>query len=152
MRSGSEEALVRALIWAMADLGEELRLVDISHFITYIQTDAHANIGDIVCSSAELLFKEHTLTYRGTADMAIDWSHAPRIQLDMAFRHKGVTAKFELLLVGNTIDVNLQEITFVRAESDDTASMSDVEHLVYALTSARLKQPATQWAAKSLLN
>ncbi|WP_321338377.1 hypothetical protein [Breoghania sp.] len=148
--SGSSvESLTRALMWALDDLGAELRLIDVGHMISYIHSEAHANIRDLVASSCELYFKEGALIYSGSSDMAIDWGSAPRIMLDLEFHHGGIVAKFEMMLTASVVDITLHEM-FV--EQADDMHISELDHLVAALKSARLKPISTDWVPKVVLN
>jgi hypothetical protein len=92
---GADQAKLRTevLSQAVEAVADELRLVDVADFITYVHCQQFANIQDIVNSSVELFFKAGTLSYGWAADFELDWNSAPTIILDMEFRHLGVCIK-----------------------------------------------------------
>ena len=96
----------------------ELRLVDLVDFIAYIRDEQFANIEDIVNSSVELYFKPGTLTFGWAADLAIDWEAAPRIMLDMEFRHARVSVFFGLALAARHASVDIRCISFEEASPE----------------------------------
>ena len=78
-------ACERALAESMADVATELRLVNASDLVRYVQCERCAHIEDLVNSSAELYFKPGALRYGWTADLELVWDAPPIVSLDMEF-------------------------------------------------------------------
>ena len=67
----------RALAAAAKEFAAELRLTDVVDLITFIRTENHPNINDLVNSSAELYFKPGTLSYGWAADVDLRVGRQP---------------------------------------------------------------------------
>lgn len=78
--------------------------------VGWVRTERHANIADLVSSSAEPYFKEATLAYADAADMRLDWGRSLQVVLDMEFVTKPVTVFFKLVLDGYFVGVAIQRI------------------------------------------
>ena len=143
-----KEVYEHALIWAMKDVINELRLVDVGHLISYVFTDSHANIGDILASSAELFFKPNSLDYRDEAKAEIDWDGPPSISLELKFRHQDLTVRFALLLSGEASDISIRTI---RYDDGEDGSQFDIDRFVAVLSDAHIRQPSREWSASGLL-
>ncbi len=130
----------RILVKAIEPVAAELRLVDVADYIAYIRFEQFANIQDIVNSSTELIFRPGALNYAWAADFELDWSHAPKVAIDMDFRHGAVSIAFTLLLSGDDVEASIAELLVDPSSGDpehDTLSMAD------ALADARLPQTLT---------
>lgn len=125
----------RALADGVKRVASELRLIDAMDLIAFVRTENHPNIGDLVNSSAELSFKEGTLSYGWAADAELNWDGEPTIMLDMEFRHSGVTAFFKLVLESEQAGIDLHFISFDDPSPDPVENTS---HLVAALSDAQL--------------
>ena len=139
-RQGQDHLLARemALAEGVKQVADELRLVDLVDFVSYIRAEQFANIEDILNSSVELYFKPGTLTFGWVADLAVDWDKPPRIILDMEFRHLSVFAFFGLALEAEHESVEIRFISFENASEDPS---ENTRRLVEAIADARL--PAT---------
>ena len=139
-RQGQDHLLARELALAegVKQVADELRLVDLVDFVSYIRAEQFANIEDILNSSVELYFKPGTLTFGWVADLAVDWDKPPRIILDMEFRHLSVFAFFGLALEAEHESVEIRFISFENASEDPS---ENTRRLVEAIADARL--PAT---------
>jgi hypothetical protein len=125
----------RALAAGVKVVADELRLVDLADFVSYIRAEQFANIEDILNSSVELYFKQGTLTFGWAADLCVDWGQAPKITLDMEFRHLSVLAFFGLSIETEDSSVEIRFISFEEA-ADDPAE--NTRRLVDAIANARL--------------
>ncbi|MDR7040060.1 MULTISPECIES: hypothetical protein [Methylobacterium] len=92
------------------DFIAELCLLDGGLLVGWVRTERHANIADLVSSSAEPYFKEATLAYADAADMRLDWGRSLQVVLDMEFVTKPVTVFFKLVLDGYFVGVAIQRI------------------------------------------
>ena len=121
-RQGQDHLLARELALAVGvkQVADELRLVDLVDFVSYIRAEQFANIEDILNSSVELYFKPGTLTFGWVADLAVDWDKPPRIILDMEFRHLSVFAFFGLALEAEHESVEIRFISFENASEEST--------------------------------
>jgi hypothetical protein len=138
------ERRARALGEAVAAVGDELRLVDVAHYIAYIHNEQMASLQDIVSSSVELYFKPGTLTFGWAAGCEVDWTTLPTITLGMEFRHRDVWMVFELSLRAETTGVRIEHLVV----SDSNATMSEVtERLIEAIADARLSGPGDRGSA-----
>jgi len=133
-----------ALGEALAAVGDELRLVEAAHFISYIHNEQMASLQDIVSSSVELYFKQGTLTFGWAASFDVDWTKPPTIILGMEFRHLDVWIVFELTLQAETTAVRIEHI----AVSDSSASKGEMtERVIQAIEDARLPTPGDRGSA-----
>jgi len=125
----------KALADGIMEVACELRLVDVIDFLTYVRTENHPNLGDLVNSSAELHFREGTLCYGWSAQADMKWSGSPAITLDMEFRNLSVTAFFKLVLETQHAGVDLHYIAF---DAPSVDPKRNTHRLVDAIRDARL--------------
>jgi hypothetical protein len=125
----------QVLAAAARELANELRLTDIVDLITFIRTDNHPNLNDLVNSSAELYFKPGTLSYGWHAEVDMRWTGTPTVKLDLEFRHQQVTAFFNLILEPRRAGVELKGLAF---EPPAPPRTENVRKLVDAIADARL--------------
>lgn len=124
----------KALAHCIKDFVAELCLTDASIIIAYICNELHANIDDLVESSAELHFKEGTLCYGHSADVTFEWGKSPAVVLDMEFVHQSVTVFFKLVLHGFYVGVSIQRILLSDKSGDADLDFQSFER---ALNDAR---------------
>jgi hypothetical protein len=125
----------KALAEGIRDVAAELRLVEVTDFIAFIQTGQFANIGSLVNSSAEMYFKPDTLGFGFSGDVDLKWGGTPSVFLDMEFRHCGVNVYFRLLLAAAHGGVEINYISFDEAAADPDGNTG---RLVDAIADARL--------------
>ena len=135
----------KALSEGIKEVAAELRLIDVADLITYIRSGQLANIGDLINSSAELVFKHGTLTYGWAADIDVKWGNAPEIFLDMEFRHMSVWVCFSLGLGALHGSVGIHSITFDQPSENPR---ENTDRLVAALTDARLIKQAGDFGSE----
>ena len=143
-----KEVYEHATLWAIKDVISELKLVDAGHLISYVFTDSHANIRDLLASSSELFLKADTLHYRGEAVAELDWASPPKILLEMEFRHQDLTARFALRLMGEISDISIESVRY--ADGTD-GSQCDIERYVSVLKDALIREPSKEWITSGLL-
>ena len=102
-----------AIANALKGFTSDMKLVDVVDLIAYIRMDKHANISDLIKSSAELFFKEGTLRYGMGAKAELDWDTTPTVSLDLEFFNMGVWVYFTLVLgePDNALNVSYIEFT-----------------------------------------
>lgn len=120
---------------ALVGVASELRLTDAAELMAMIKADHAANIADLVNSSTELFFKSGTLRYALSASVEAPWDATPAVEIDMEFRHAGVSAFFRLKLGERRAGVEIADVLFDEEGLDDSAK---AERLSAALKSARL--------------
>ena len=119
----------------LKEVADELRTIDVFEIVTFIQTESHSAIEDLLQSSTELFFKEGTLTFAWSADVALAWDTPPFVRFGMEFRASGVSVFFDLVLSAFDGAVEIGGILFDReAEAGETES----SRLAEALADARL--------------
>ena len=125
-----------AIAEALTGFIEDLKLIDVLDFAAYIRLDQHANIADLMKTSAELFFKEDTLRYSMGGQAELDWDSFPRIKLDLEFLNKGVWIYFTVILASpdNSVTVSYVEIPDSGGDPDKEAEL-----MLEALKDARLK-------------
>lgn len=69
----------------------ELRLVDLSHYVSYIQMDRFDCLTDIVGEASQLFFAPGFLHLEEVASVTSDWGTEPSVSLNISF--KGAYAK-----------------------------------------------------------
>lgn len=126
----------KALAAMARELAAELRLTDVVDLITFIRTENHPNIADLVNSSAELYLKPGTLSYGWAAETEMRWESGPAIKLDMEFHNREVTAFFKLILEPEQAGIELRHVEF---ESPGRSPAEDTERLIGAVADARLR-------------
>jgi hypothetical protein len=125
----------KALAEVARELAAELRLTDVVDLITFIRTENHPNINDLVNSSAELYLKSGTLSYGWAAEVDMRWTGAPSVRLDLEFQNRQVTAFFKLILEARQAGVELSHIDF---EAPSVDQRENTERLIEAIADARL--------------
>jgi hypothetical protein len=120
---------------AVAEVGAELRLVEVADYINFICSEQLANLHDIVSSSTELYFKPGTLTFSWTARFDLDWARPPVVTLGMEFRHLEVWVVFDLILRGEEAGVRIEHLVVSGA---DRTTAEDTDRLIAALADARI--------------
>ena len=110
----------------------ELCLLDGGVLVGWVRAQRHGNIADLVSSSAELFFKEATLSYADAADVSVDWGRSMRVILDMEFVAEPVTVFFKLVLDACFVGVAIQRILF------DPDRPLPLDGFAHALAGARL--------------
>jgi hypothetical protein len=133
-------AYEKALAYGIKDFVAELCLADASIIIAYICNNHHANIDDLVASSAELHFKDGTLCYGHSADVSFEWGKAPAVVLDMEFVHRSVTVFFKLVLHGFYVGIDVQRVLLSDKSGDPNLDLQNFER---ALSDARLSSSRT---------
>jgi hypothetical protein len=128
----------RALAEAVAAVGDELRLVDVAHYISYIRNEQMASLQDIVSSSVELYFKPGTLTFGWAASCEVDWTTPPTIILGMEFRHRDVWMVFQLILRAETTNIRIEHLV---VSASNATQAEETERLIEAIADARLSGP-----------
>lgn len=131
---------------AIKCVAAELRLVDLAILTRYVVLEQHANIADLVASSAELFFRNDTLKYGSRADTDIKWGAMPSVVLDLEFAHKGVNVYFSLTLKSFNASIDIHAITF---EGASRSPSENTELLKAALDDART-DPASHLASRIL--
>lgn len=107
---------------ALGDTIAELRLIDAGDMITYIRAGQWANISDLVQSSAELSFKDGTVSFAFAGDYAMSWGEAPSVALDMEFQTNEMTAFFTLTIGPSESAVRIKDVLFAAAPVDQHAA------------------------------
>jgi hypothetical protein len=109
--------------------------------VTFIRTENHPNINDLVNSSAELYLKPGTLSYGWAAEVDMPWTGSPSVKLDLEFQNRQVTAFFKLILEARQAGVELSHVEF---ETPSQVAAENTRRLVEAVADARLpgRQPA----------
>ena len=128
-------ARARLLADALADVVDEIRLIEPGDMIAYIHGRHWATIADLVESSTELFFREGALTFSCSATVDVGWAFPPSISLDMEFQGDAVTAFFTLVLGAQDSVVDLKALWFSTSGTDEATATSE---LAKALAGARL--------------
>lgn len=131
-------AAAKILCAGLDDVAADLRLIDTADLVAYVRAGQFANIGDLVDSSAELFFKQGTLSFGWSAEVTIRWDRPPKISLAMEFRHRAVTVFFDLTLTARHGTVCVRRVLF---DAPDTAGAGAMRSLDEAFADARLPVP-----------
>jgi hypothetical protein len=133
-------ARVEIISGHLAEVIEDLRLVDVADYIAFIRCELFGNIADIVNSATELTFYPDTLTFGLGGEYTLDWNSSPKVMLDLEFSNMGVNAYFRLTLSADSTEIDLHHLRFAdtgRSPADNTAL------LAAAFENARLPQLTT---------
>jgi hypothetical protein len=117
------------------DVAAELRLINLSDFVSFIHQEQFGNVQDLVNSSIELYFKHGTLSYGCAAEYELEWDQSPAVYLDLDFSHRGVVAKFNLALMAQFASISLYSISF---DVEVTGGDMEIMRLSAAFADARL--------------
>ena len=135
--TSADPAVVRArlLANALADVVDEIRLIEPGDMIAYVHGRHWATIADLVESSTEMFFREGALSFSCSAVVDVGWTFPPSISLDMEFQGEAVTAFFTLVLSAHDSIVDLNALWFSAPREDEATATAD---LAKALADARL--------------
>ncbi len=114
---------------SLAEVASELRLVDVSDFVSFIKGGRTGNLECIVESSAEMFFRPGTLRLGTTSDVMLDWGMPPVVKLGMEFHNHDVSVYFHLLLEADKVGLGIDYMNIRDGESGS----------VYAEVSERLR-------------
>lgn len=117
-------ARVEIIAGHLAEVIEDLRLVDVADYIAFIRCELFGNIADIVNSATELTFYPDTLIFGLGGEYTLDWDAPPTVMLDLEFRNMGVNAYFRLTLSAESAEIDLHHVRFAetgRSPADNTA-------------------------------
>ncbi len=128
-------ARARLLADAIADVVDEIRLIEPGDMIAYVHGRQWATIADLVESSTELFFREGALTFSCSATVDVGWTFPPSVSLDMEFQGGAVTAFFTLVLGSHDSVVDLNLLWFSTARADEATATTAFAD---ALAGARL--------------
>jgi hypothetical protein len=92
------------------DFIAEFCLLDGGVLIGWVRAERHANIADLVASSAEPFYRDGTLSYGDASDVSFSWGLSPTVVLDMEFGTEAVTVFFKLVLDGTYVGVAIDRI------------------------------------------
>ncbi|GGB53776.1 hypothetical protein GCM10011316_27260 [Roseibium aquae] len=137
-----DETCRAAIVSALKQFTTEMQLIDVVDLIAFIRTDQHANIEDLIKSSAELFFKPDTLRYSMAAAVDLSWETMPAVSLDLEFFNKGVWIYFTLVLrhPDNAVNVTYIEFSGSSGAGSSGASETMSVRLIEALKDARLSR------------
>ena len=122
---------------AIKEVVSELRLVDVGDYIAYIRLERFASVADLVDSAAELYFLPGTVRLGHGGDAHVNWSHPPRIVLDLELRPGGVTVYFALTMTAKHAAVEVNYVAFDNPSADPRANDAFLED---ALERARIRK------------
>jgi hypothetical protein len=132
---GDRQAYARVIAAELDDVVEDLHTIDPADLVSYIRFGSFAAIEDLLQSSAELFFKEGTLTFGWTADVDLTWEDAPKVTLGLEFNNRAVSVFFNLSLHALKREV---EIAGVRFDPERLDSAERLSFLSEAIADARL--------------
>ena len=130
------QAFEEVLACNIKDVIAAFCLADTEIIRFYASNQLHANMDEMVTSSAELYFKHETLSYGHVAHVCATKNDASCIVLDMEFVHDAVSVFFQLIFGDQYIGVKIQKVLL-----DPDFNRSDFNPTSFAkiLTSARLR-------------
>jgi hypothetical protein len=132
-------AYERILADGLRDFLSELVTVDGGIVVSYICNNQHANLGDIIGSSTELLIKPGRLHYSNHAGVDFDWGQVPSVSIALELRDERLTAFFRVVFGNDYVGVDIRGIQFVdRAEEEH----ENLQRFAAAVADARLERPA----------
>ncbi len=125
----------RILADALAEVVDELRLIEPGDLIAYVRGGHWATIADLVESATELFFRAGALTFSCSAAFDVGWSSPPSISLDMEFQAGAVAAFFTLVLGAPDSVLDLNAVWFASPRDDEAAATAE---FASAVAEARL--------------
>lgn len=128
-------AFEEVLACNIKDVIADFCLTDADIIRSYVSKQLHGNMNEIVSSSAELFFKDDTLSYARAADISTALGHPPCIVLDMEFAYDTVSVFFKLVLGEFSVGVHINRVLLSEGPESDFDPRSFAE----IITSARLR-------------
>lgn len=128
-------AFEEVLACNIKDVIADFCLTDADIIRSYVSKQLHGNMNEIVSSSAELFFKDDTLSYARTADISTALGHPPCVVLDMEFTHDTVNVCFKIVLGEFSVGVHINRLLL----SENSESNFDPRSFAQVITSARLR-------------
>ncbi len=120
----------------LKDVIADLCLADPDIIMSYVNNQLHGNMDEIITSSAELYFKDRTLSYAYAADVSSQWGQPPCVVLDMEFMHEVVSVFFKLVLGEQHIGVQISRLLL---DTGFDKMTFDAHSFSQIMTSARLQ-------------
>jgi hypothetical protein len=102
----------RILADGLRDFLCELATIDGGTLVSYICSSQHANLGDVIGSSTELMIKPGRLFYGNDAAVEFDWGRMPSVAIAMELRDDRLTAFFRVVFGSEFVGVDIHGILF----------------------------------------
>src|SRR5699024_5910912 len=131
-------AKARLIAYYIAPIISELKLINFSDYVFYINRQKMANIRDIIEASTELHFVINALKFNNFADYKLDWNKYPILKLGLCFYNMDIKINFLLTIDEKKFSISIQDASFPPDLVDE--ELRD-EKLRIALTNALLKRP-----------
>jgi len=96
----------------------EMVMVNAGVIVSYICTNQHAHLDDIIGSSMENRLKPGRLRYTNHAQVDFEWGEAPSVALAMELRDARLTASFRVVFGGDHVGVDIRGIHFAELIGD----------------------------------
>lgn len=122
--SRDREKIVADAIWPVAT---ELRMIDVADLISMLRFERHADLADIVASSAELFYLPDTVKLGIGGDYRLEWDSAAKVVLDLELRPAGVTIYVRLTLEHDKAGVEIDHIVFDNPDEDPVVNTAFLE-------------------------
>ena len=106
------ESFARALATELGDVIEELQAIEVVDLVSYIRFGCFSALEDLLQSSAELFFKEGTLTFGWTAAVEMAWTQTPKVILGLELKHRAASIFFNLSLCAGEPTITLSGVLF----------------------------------------
>lgn len=101
---------------SLIEVANELRLVDVGDFVTFIRCGHIGNLESIVDSSTELFFRPGTLRLGSSSDVLLDWGSPPVVKLGMEFHNHDVSVYFHMILEADQVGLGIDFMTVRNGE------------------------------------
>ena len=106
------ESFARALAAELGDVIEELQAIEVVDLVSYVRFGCYSALDDLLQASAELFFKEGTLTFGWTAAVELAWTQTPKVILGLELKHRGVSIFFNLVLWAGEPIITITGVVF----------------------------------------
>lgn len=122
----------------MSRIIPELKLINFSDYVFYIETKKLANIRDIIETSTELHFLPNSIEFNNYAKYDINWDKYPILYIGLKFKAIDIKVNFILTLAKNKFSITIENIFFKDKFIDHEFQ---TEKLQRALADSLLKPP-----------
>lgn len=134
-RNSHIDACERILAGSIMTVADDLRALDPTDLVAWLRYQRYGNIGALIDTSLEMMFKAGAFTCARSGCAEVGWSGTLRIHIDLEFRHGVVDCHFRLHMERYWVGVS---ITYMSIDGSVCQSAEQVGRFEAMLRDARI--------------